>query len=379
MIKFFIACFLIIPWVAIPNNADCMRLPKETFFDLTCLGMICLALFYGLRFFYRNKYLSWLTAWVFFSITLNWFLPMTIFRENQPFNIGTLPATMHFILGLGLSFVALSYFDKEDYAKIAKAVCFSAVIITCFGMMQVLGFDPFGRIAKWKDVNFELRIPEFVAMMDNRNNIGNYLCLSLPFFLFFKEKKYKICFVLVFMGVLLSKSILAAVASVVGVSIYLLLNYRNIKMQVAILSGSILTAILVFFQPHVRDVLLSGFSGRIECWKRILIHIKDNPLFGQGLGIVKFWNIKIDTSRWLNCHNDYLEIICMIGILGLFLLLLVIINSLRNFNYKPDNKIGFCYLASFVSFLVLMTGSFPVEIAPTALFGLLTWWGVEKL
>jgi O-antigen ligase len=105
---------------------------------------------------------------------------------------------------------------------------------------------------------------------------------------------------------------------------------------------------------------------------------KENVIFGQGIGIFKTWNI-LHLGYWGNAHNDWLERLVELGLIGIILMVLVVINSIRKFNYKKDNIVGFSYFASFVSFLVLMGGSFPFEIAPLALLGLIGFWGTEVL
>ena len=81
---------------------------------------------------------------------------------------------------------------------------------------------------------------------------------------------------------------------------------------------------------------------------------------------------------WIFAHNDYLETYCSLGGLGLFLMILVIIHAFRRFNYKEDNQIGFAYYGAFVSFLLIMIGSFPMEMPPVALNGLLIFCAMQK-
>lgn len=307
---------------------------------------------------------------------MNWHLPFTMtFNNRQAINIATLAPTIHFILGLWALYIMLSYFEKDDFEKIAKGICFSAVLITVFGIMQVIGFDPFGGIARYVHGN------HFSACLDNPNIAGNYLCLSLPLFFAFGEKKKYIWWgLLVFAGVILSKSTLAIGCAFIGICFYALLVYRrNIRVKLAVTALIIL--FIIFCSTHKAFLKIdTGFSRRLDVWGQTIEKIKINPLFGQGLGRFRTYEIEDkSTTKCLVLHNDWLQAWVEIGLLGAVLLLLIAINSFRNFDYQKAGILSFSYLTSFLIFILLMCGSFPIEIAPTALLGLINFTAVEKL
>jgi len=322
--------------------------------------------------------LSFFAVWVFFTIFLNWHLPFTLtFNNRQAINIVTLGPTIHFILGLWALQVMLSYFEREDFEKIAKAICFSACLITIFGIMQIIGLDPFGRIATYISTR-----NIFSACLDNPNVVGMYLCLSLPMFLAFREKKYLWGGLLVLAGIILTKSVLAIICAFIGLCFYALLNYKSFKIKSLVVIVVVLFVAFCFTnKPFLK--IKTGFSGRLELWKKTIEIIKINPAFGQGLGRFKAFEVidmqKTHETKCLNAHNDWLERIVEFGVLGVALLLLIIVRSFRNFDYQRAGILGFSYLTSFLIFLLLMCGSFPVEIAPTVLLGLLSFTAVEKL
>ncbi len=371
-------CFgvLVLPWVIIPLGAiaDPFRLPKAMFFDIWCLGLIAIVFNKGLKNLYRNKYLSWLSAWIFITFIFNYFFPMAWTINNRSLiNLWTIEPMIHIILALVVSFLAMSYLDKDDFLKIARVLCYSAVLVSAFGILQILGLDPFGKVAHYNHQN------KFSAFLDNPNIVGNYLCLIYPLFFIFNEKKMKLLSLLVAGGVLLSLSTISIIVATLGFLILALFLQRKFKfikwgLPIVIILGSFLLINNISFLK-----VNSGFSGRIDLWGRALVHLKDNPLFGQGAGIFKTWEIAPIGVKWLNCHNDWLERTIEFGVIGLFLMLLVVINSFRNFNYKLENRLGICYLVSFISFLLLMLGSFPMEIAPVAFMGLISFWATEKM
>lgn len=360
----------------IPNDklADPFRIPKAVFFDLICMGLICFSLNTGLRKRYFNKYLAWFSSWVFFTIFLGFYLPFSLsFNNRQMINLTILEPMIHFILGLWASYVVLSYFDKDDYLKIARFVCISSILISSVGILQKAGLDIFGEIARYNHGN------RICAFLDNPNLVGNYLCLTLPFFFLKENRKFIFGLMLAIIAIILTLSELSIACAIVGLIVYLLLINRRKVIQIAVSVFILFSGAAIFLNQK----LVIGFaSDRLNIWKAGWVRFKDNPIFGQGLGIVKSWGAMpnpVNNTRTLNLHNDWFEITVMLGIVGLVLLIIVIVNSIRKFNYRQDNVVGFVYLASFAAFLFLMAGSFPIEIAPLALFGLLNWWAVETL
>lgn len=374
MVNWIIFGILTLPWICVPINgiSDQFRYPKAAWFDFICMGIIVLAFKRGLKFNYINKYLSWFVGYLFFTIILNWYYPLIFSKQGLQFNFYTISPTLHFIFIIFSSYVCLSVLDKEDFLKIAKAICLSSVLVSSFGLLQLLGFDPIGNISRFKPGYQHL-----TALLDNPDLVGNYLCLTLPFFLLFKEKKYWVGGIISFICLLLCKSSISIFSGIFGILVFLLINFKNKKHSFLI--SLLFFSSLSFLVYKNFTKILGSFDARIYTWGSTINHIKDNPLFGHGLGVFKYWKIHPPAMFLdLYAHNDYLERMSEIGILGMFLLALVIINSFRNFNYR-ENKIGVAFLASFLSFLLICFFSFPMEIAPIGFLGLIGWIAIEKL
>ncbi|MFC1576757.1 O-antigen ligase family protein [Candidatus Omnitrophota bacterium] len=376
--KFVLVCLLVIPWIICPleNITDAFRSPKEMFFDMMCLGMIILALKDGIPSKYRNKFLALLAAWVGITVFFNWHAKIVLsFKGNVIVNFWTLTFTLHFFLGLAATIIAIASLRKADFERIAKALCLSSVIVTLWGTMQTLGFDPLGKLVVRYCSGAGDR---FYACMDNPNIVGNYLALCLPFFLCFLDKwKFRAGGIIVLLGLLLTKAFGAMVCGIFGIWLFLLLSYRgNKKIRNALCVAMV--GMVVIAGSVLAMKLDSGLSNRLPVWKMTMEHLRDNPLYGQGLGIFQTWNIDYPAgTRWLTAHNDWLERTCEIGVLGIILFLLVIVNSFRNFDYSVKNRFGIAYCASFCVFLLLMGGSFVMETAETALLGLVGFWAME--
>lgn len=369
------------PWIVIPVQGvvDQFRLPKATFFDLICLGMIGISFFRGLNFRYGNKYLFWFCIWGFISIFCYWYIPFTnTYGNMQNINFFTIAPTIHFLLALWASFITLSYFQEEDYKKISKTICLSSFLVAGFALMQIFGFDPMKKLFFYK-LNPSQDILRITAFLGHPSDVANYLCLGLPYFLCQKEKKYLLGFFLVLSVILLCKSAISNISCAVSLSLLFLIKYRDNRKIFYTALGLSFAVCLFFILRLDVNFIMTELNGRLYFWNIAIEHLKDNPLFGQGLGVFPVFSIFVNGQHLTTPHNDWLYLAIQLGIVGVILAILITINSILHFNYKLDNKTGFSYLASFAGFLILMMGTFPMELAPLALSGLVSFWGTEKL
>lgn len=375
MVNVLIIAIFLIPWLILPvgNLPDPTRLIKATCFDLTMLAIIALALLNGVQFNYKNKYLSWMFIYGAFIIGWNWYYPIL---AGFGYNSGTIEASLHFILATIGTFLVCSTIERKDFVRIAKATAYSIMAVSIFGLFQAIGLDPMAHIATYgyKDNR------HVCALLDHPTLFGNYIALGFPFFLYLKGLRFKIGMVLAILGVLAVHSSLSVIAIVVSTSMFIVLKYRDNKRLLGLIAGAVLLFTVFCFFNHTFNKIDAGWSGRIPAWKEFIT--KDtNYIFGGGLGVAKAYGVVTGNKSdyWMFCHNDYLEIFLALGFIGTLLFFLTVIHSFRNFDYNRNNHLGFAYLSSFTAFLILMFGSFPMEIAPLALGGLIAFWGVEKI
>lgn len=376
MINIILLAILILPWLIIPVDGipEPTRLIKACFFDFTMMAVIVFALIDGLKFGYKNKYLGWICAWVFFTMACNWYYPLV---RGFGYNAGTIDGSLHFILGVIGTICVCSTFEKTDYIRIAKATALSATLVASFALLQFIGLDPMTGISKHRIIPGDHTHRYVAALLDHPDLLGNYLAICLPFFFYLKGIRYILSLALIVFIIFVTQSSLSIVAVCMAFLIFMLLKNRDSFIWKFSLSGLFVAFMVAAISIKGFNKFHGGFTGRTTAWQE-MIHRMSNPAFGQGIGIVKSLLVKTGNNYWMFAHNDYLEIYCALGVLGLFLVILLIINSIRNFNYKKENILGFSFLASFIAFLIVMFGSFPMEIAPLALGGLIAFWGVEK-
>ncbi len=110
--------------------------------------------------------------------------------------------------------------------------------------------------------------------------------------------------------------------------------------------------------------------GRITSWEKSILMIKDNPICGTGVG--NWANIfpnydkeyysdyRVNTNRFINPHNDYLEFWAEAGVFALIIFLLFDFWILKILYVKSKEKDIYYYLLlSFIAILTISVFSFP--------------------
>jgi O-antigen ligase len=372
MVNFIIAMLLAMPWVFVPSKGiiDQFRLPQAFIMTLMFLGIIAMSFLYGSRLIYRNKYLFIMSLVVFCNSIFYFFLPWSLLTPNgRIINTSALEPILHIILGLWAVQVMLSNIEKIDMIRIAKALCLSALAVGGFAILQYVGLDPLKAIAKYNCANV------VSACLDNPNIVGNYLVLCLPLFFMFNDLRYKLGAAVVLLGVLVTGSHFAMGLAMLGIVVYFISKYRKYKIAWLLL---ILILLLGFLIIQLCDFgkLSGGMSGRLPIWNAGIEKLKDNLLFGHGIGIWKTLNVWDDKHTiWLSLHNDWLERTVEMGLIWLLSAIALVVNSLRRVSLQDE--VNYSYLSMFVVFLVMMFGSFPFETPTIAVLGIISFIGIE--
>jgi len=364
------------PWIFLPfeHIDQQFRLPQGIFFLCISLAMLSLAFIKGIFIDYKNKYMGYFLGYTLISYFLIFIIPygLSFVGRGRSINFWALESFLYFIFGLILFVVITFSFTREDFKRIAKTLCYSATFMSVFAILQYTGFDPLKSVAKYNCGNV------ISACLDNPNLVSAYLVLCLPFFSIFREKKYYIGLILTIIGILVAKSHFAIALMSLSILTYSTIKlwrekwiYRLIPLVVAVV------LVLVAVKIDYARIDNEGMHGRLEAWGKAVDIAKQNILFGQGIGCFKAKGVVTGTpdpsigylgNPWNEVHNDWLERVIDLGLIGVFLFILVLVNTLRNIKIKDDTDLA--YLISFGLFLLLMIGSFPMEVPTIALLGL---------
>ncbi len=257
----------------------------------------------------------------------------------------------------GLFFFAIYYANNIKLRTVSIIIVIVSLIVSAYGLLQFSKIissplDLYGR-------------PNPASTMGLTNFTTDYIVMVMPLLisLFFIESKSIIKYI-TYLGIILSLSyvligknragwvalVFAAIYFVSLLNIYKVHSLFNRKIKRIILytlTGiAAILLISVAFTKQGRELIYRGESifnssypsnsFRILVWDSTLKELKDNPLLGVGIGNyeinIPLYEVKaLKNTDWLelrylnNAHNEYLQILFELGIVGLLLFLWFII------------------------------------------------------
>jgi O-antigen ligase len=228
----------------------------------------------------------------------------------------------------------------------------------------------------------------------NRNHFAGLLEMTLPFAVIYpvamlrrrRSRRHfsaplvlKACTVLaaallIFMGIAYSLSRMGFAASLCSIFAMGVLGLGAgrpaRKRWLAIgLMGALVLLSFIFLAPDqliLRFAHLSSSDGRVLMWKETLPLIAAYPLFGCGLGGYEsaFHKFNVSSPNWTvdYAHNDYLQLMAELGILGFLiaaaLMLAILVKALRATRRNFGSDDHYLSLACTSAIIVILIHSF---------------------
>jgi len=115
-------------------------------------------------------------------------------------------------------------------------------------------------------------------------------------------------------------------------------------------------------------------TGRTEIWKSLVPYAKKNILLGYGYG--GFWTTSLRNLIASHAHNGYLDTILDLGLIGLIIFIIYILNILKkNANFlDEENQIPWFFLALIFMVLVRNIAESPLaEFTSYSMWLILAW------
>lgn len=285
-----------------------------------------------------NKFLRVLgfvvVGWLLFAYIVGFFLdfPVSAYIE----------ASMMIMIGVSL-FLFVFYTDISANLYF-NVICISSLLQCLIALCQWFWVDPvsitLSHIIHVTSSGFDTRTP--VGILGNRNFLGAYLAISLPFFL---RNKWCWFIPVIAFGLWITQTATAIIAAIIGITFFFYGFW-------GILVGVVLGAIYLF-----------GLSGkdlagnvRLEYWKDAIQKVSASPislLFGYGQGVT--WKIGNQL------HSEYVATLFNYGLIGLSSMVAYIVTVYRG------HKI---LLASFIILCINMTGNHPLHVVSTAILAI---------
>lgn len=312
-------------------------------------------------------------------------------------------------LHMFLLYIFSSFFlsEKKFLSQISASMVFTSVIVSVYAVLQQVDADPFG-LQPAGDTR-----P--VSTIGNAVFAGGYLAVIFPIALLnlagFKNKIIRYIFpVIILSGILVTRTRSAYIAVLIELfvlfAIFVLFkkNYsknekkylHKLLFTLAAVVGFISFIIVLFPENIFVHRFLSIFSGaenqRWLIWRDAFGILGKYPLTGSGIGnfaaaFAEFYSYELrfdDVNRYIdNAHNNYLQILFTMGIIGFasYLLLIgsAVIICLKKM-YKSEssdkqtskiNKFHIGLLASMAGYMIYGLSNFDELTITLNLFALL--------
>jgi O-antigen ligase len=249
---------------------------------------------------------------------------------------------------LGIFFLIINNLNKKSVDRIIIAIIMIGFIIAIIGIVQK--YTAPKKIYGFRDASYASPFGPYV----NRNHFAGYMEMVVPLtlgfllsrfkFLSFREENLKTyissrdaeiskSLLLTFIIVITSSSILLSLSrgGTIGLFLSLMLFFViRLRRRKWFIIFVILNLIFIFIlwigiDPIINRLLTLKNSytmerSRIRIWKGVINMIKDFPIFGTGLGTFPYISPKYKSIKSAllleHAHNDYLELISEVGIIG---------------------------------------------------------------
>jgi O-antigen ligase len=234
------------------------------------------------------------------------------------------------------------------------------VLLLFYCVLQYLQLDEFFKGISDKD--------ELVGTIGNPRHLAGLLAICQP--LFFEKKRENIfILVLLWLIIILADSATGLVAAFLVLLFWLF--FKNKKLFFIILSVSSLSVLFLYLFNK------SFFynSARLEVWLKTLGFIKTKFITGFGLGAYDIMNLKRGLVQWRHAHNEYIQLIYELGVVGLVLVFWGIYDYFKNFaKIRTDLSIRFASI--FFGYCLLCGVTFFGHLWQTSVIGILSYAGL---
>jgi len=232
---------------------------------------------------------------------------------------------------------------KISRKYITKPLGYMCIAICLLSMFQKVGIHQFKYDA--------FACP---GILGNMTNTMMYAVALSPFLLQYKRGWIYLSIPLIACIVNNSASALLGMVSIITFFLIYKKMYGLLGTLIVLFGGLIAIFykhLLFFFNPY----------GKLEVWNEAVKGWTTSAWFGKGLG--HFWGVYQTgngTVNWAFMHNHYLYVLYALGIIGLFLLILFLKQSIR-YGHR------ILHLASVIAVLVMGIVSVPMRVYPIVL------------
>jgi hypothetical protein len=298
------------------------RFSKDCIAFMIVLVVGLIGLYTGKMGSIRNKWLLMFVCSLVIAINRNPAVPI----ELGSFDISNFwiykPFLQIVVYLLALSSISAMTYSEDFTTRVYKIMAWCGFIMALYLLIQKLGFDQFFNL-KIGDEFISVTEPRMVGTMGQSSIIAPYVAICTIPALFLR--KYWMTFLMIAV-LLLTKSDVAIVSCLIGILFFFTgkkpLIFCSLCAFIALILGGFLAMNTGPDRKHLND------GGRFEVWKTIVDDMrtpysgKDPRVFsmtGFGIGSFEYLYHAKHHSKFRQAHNEYLEVLWCVGIIGLVL------------------------------------------------------------
>lgn len=270
------------------------------------------------------------------------------------------------VIYIGLKYLICKKFLHIDW--ILRLVCLTSLFQFGWWIMQrFFHYDPlFYGITAAGVLDVCHPVPT-ASWSGNPSILGVFFaCTAFLFLHYFKIKNFPLLFFLLVIPVLFIKNATTMICFIIGGLFYLLNKYRlNLK---TCLIGLILILSLSAFFVNVK---YPNFD-RLPIWKQLITDgVKLHPFKGCGLTFFsELYIIDKTGTPWREAHNDYLQLILELGIIGFILFAGWIISRYVIFFRGKKTHLEICLTSCLTAYLTAGFSLFPMHRAQLSFYAI---------
>lgn len=375
--RLLLAGLAVTPFILAPGNEDVARGPKMAWALVFALAISLTALYKGTLKPFKNVWALLLVGFCLLSFYLSPNPKLLFFGVPSGRFWSWEPLYQGIVFLLFTITIASVRINSRTVSRIIKTMAWCGAIMAGFVLLQAAHLDQF----------FEHRFGTYGHMAGTLGNptlVGPFLCLALPLFLF--KREYFLSGLLI-TAIIVTRSDVALIGLLATVGTFIALKNRRRFITTVSLGLAGLAVVITAYvaQPNFRQVCPD--NERFLTWRQSVEDIttpvmqdskKIYAMTGIGPGSFKYlFHAKHNTKNdnFLYAHNEYVNVMYELGVVGLLLFLGTIVFIFRQAVGKEpiENLSGVrrALISSLVGILVCSCGIFVLQVG-THIFYTLT-------
>lgn len=346
---------------------------KESVFVLGSLSLFAYSFYRGNCInHFRNTFLALILIYIVLGFIWFFYVPFITAKGKVLWNFWNFRPTINVICSMLLiKLLFENCYSFKNWINLGKVIAWVGGVLAVYSILQYFNIEPvFNLFNKNFKYLFENGTPSgdqrMVTLFGSSFVTSAFLAVCAPMCLIYKNMKYRIFYILIFISLILLNKTMALGALIISLAYYLLINKKMLKFKILI-SGCLLFLIYKYF----KNPDFFSFMGRESVWISTWNKFLESPLFGFGLGYFEMLKLKSNNLDVFFAHNEYLQNLVDLGIVGSLIIFMFFVDLSKKIFRSDQNILLVGYTCGLISLLVLSFGSFPIRIAPIALIAII--------